>query len=490
MSESYLPPVRTNLFANIQSWFYAKETPYALALLRITYPLALLVAVLPRTWHVRELYSTDGSPAPFWWSYGISDLLPIFPPEVAMALYAAMIFFLLAASCGWRTRWACGALTILVPYFGMLDALSTLTKYTVFSFHLLLLLSLSECGSVWSVDAWLQRRRHADWKLPQVEVWPQRLIQLLIGFVYLGSAVTKTHTDGFFSGDQMYFWLLTNLNFPNPLGEWVSLSPSLLVGLGFMTAAWELLFLFLVWKEPTRKVMLGIGILFHLMTYFMLGLLVFPLLFMSAYACFLTESEGRRLGQFFASLFPRIHWVARENLVARVTAWPAFAGLLVVTSVVAIAAERKMDVYGERRAEGPHQLRPLPAKLVEEMLRNDTTVAVQDQLYSIDLGTQMVGGFVGNPRQKFQPGETIVMQTRFHQPHSDMWVEYNLRDPSRQVLARDGKLAPREESRGMFRIPLGSKLAPGEYEVQILINGFPAGIRRFRLAAGECSVEL
>ncbi|MBT5020582.1 HTTM domain-containing protein [bacterium] len=482
MTEPTLETPKTALSSKWNNWFYGKETPYALALIRITYPLALLIALVPRWLHVRELYSTDGAPTPFWWSYGYSNILPIFSAEVAMALYTVMILLLCSVSIGWKTRPSLVILALLVPYFGLLDTLATLTKYTAVTFHVFLLLSLSGCGAVWSVDAWVAKRRSANWSVPKFDVWPQRLIQLLIGFVYLGSAATKAHTEGFFTGDQMFYWALTNVNFPNPVGEWLTGFPSFIVISGMIGVVWEILFIFLVWKEPGRVVMLSLGVLFHLMTYFLLGLLVFPLLFFSLYCCYLKESEALKIGEFCSSKIPLGANKSLSRLSPlRLATWPAFACVMIASSVAAIAAERKLDVYQERGINGPMVLQPLEQEVVEEVFRNDTKVAIADQLYSIDVGSRMLGGYVAGQKTTFAAGETIQMQARLIPPHHDLWVEYVLRDADSLVIARQGMLAPRNDSKTAFSIPLGEQLEAGAYEIQVSLNGFAAGVRKITI---------
>ena len=102
-----------------------------------------------------------------------------------------LVVFLVTTSIGWWTRFSVIGCLVLYTYLNMLDCLSTFTKYSVIASHMLLLLSFSKCGAVWSVDAWLARRRQpAQIEPPRFPAWPRRLMQLLIGFVYLVAAIT------------------------------------------------------------------------------------------------------------------------------------------------------------------------------------------------------------------------------------------------------------------------------------------------------------
>ena len=207
---------------------------------------------------------------------------------------------LLAASAGWMTRLSLISATVLYMYFIPLDMISTLNKYTVLSGHAMFLLSLSHCGSVWSVDAWLARRRTgAPTQRPRFAVWPQRLIQLLICIVYLAAAFTKMHTPSFFSGDQLVFWMLTDTTASNPLGDWMSMYPALAPVTAYLTVIWEVAFIFVSWRGVGRTCMLSVGLVFHTLTFFMLGLIVFPLLYCVLYLSWLHESDVERLAAWW-----------------------------------------------------------------------------------------------------------------------------------------------------------------------------------------------
>jgi len=75
------------------------------------------------------------------------------------------------------------------------------------------------------------------------------------------------------------------------LGGYVAMHPSFVVVCAYVTCMWEVLFIFLVWKPMTRRVVLSLGILFHVMTCLTLGLFIFPMICLSAYPLFATDCE-------------------------------------------------------------------------------------------------------------------------------------------------------------------------------------------------------
>ncbi|MCA9067160.1 MAG: HTTM domain-containing protein, partial [Planctomycetaceae bacterium] len=175
-----------------------------------------------------------------------------------------------------------------------------MTKYSIISTHLLLALALSNCGAIWSVDAWLARRagRISGPLPPRFPVWPARMAQLLFAFLYFGASITKIQTEEFFSGEQMRYWMLSNWNYENPVGETLAMwSPILLFG-AYATVIWEVVFPFLVFQRSTRLYVLGIGALFHLLTNITLGLYIFPTICVTGYLSFVSESDWLRIRRF------------------------------------------------------------------------------------------------------------------------------------------------------------------------------------------------
>lgn len=478
----------------LREFFYAERVPYGLALMRIFLPLVLLIDALPRWFHVRELYSSDGAPAPMWVSYGISEGLPIPSGPVAVACYTAMIFCLLAASAGWMTRLSLIAATVLYVYFSSLDMVSTLTKYTVLGGHALFLLSLSHCGSLWSVDAALARLRGAAPAAPpRFPIWPQRLIQLLVGVIYLAAAFTKLHTPSFFSGDQLVFWMLTKLTASNPLGERMALYPALAPLSAYVVVIWEVAFVFVAWRGIGRLSMLSIGLVFHALTWSMLGLIVFPLLYCALYLAWLHESDVDRIAAWLSRRRVRAanpsDFAAAPALSPRWGTWcgpapsaAAFAVVVAAASVAAVEIEHRSDPFGERRAAGRYQLSQLPEQRVAELLRRDTRVRPQDKVFAFDVGTETIGGIVANRRTTFSYGEQAVVQCSLLPPHEDLWVEFNLHDAQGRIVSRHGQFAPREFVRSNYTYRFKEDLAPGDYQWVLRVDGMDVAKRPFRLS--------
>lgn len=495
----------------IRRFFYAPEVPYGLAVVRILLPLALLGAMGPRWFHARELYSTDGATTPLWITYGYAKMLPELPGTVVVALFSALILFLVTSSLGWCTRLSLIASTILYTYFNMVDAVSTITKYSVIGTHGLLLLSLSQCGAVWSVDSWLKgRRRRTDpWPgvptldQPASPAWPRRLMQLLIGIVYFGAAITKMHTPEYFSGDQLQTWMITNVNFHHPLGEYLALHPALLVVFAYVTIVWEIVFVFLAWRGWGRRLILAFGACFHVMTTLTLGLYIFPMVCLSLYFSFLNEDDVRGIARTLRRWKRRFGWTrsgwatnrrARDvsggltisaRPLLRTHSMTAFGCVVCAAAAVGVAVEYQMDPYGERRPEGPYELRELDADSVHKLLGPSKRLQEIDKFASFHVGTVMVGGILANRRREFHQGQTLTAQCALNTPHEDMWVECNLHDAKDRLILRAGKVIPREMLRCNFYYKLPDALDDGAYDLVLLSGGREVMRRRISVQAPD-----
>ena len=481
-------PGEASLWTRASEFFFAEERPVGLALVRILLPLVLLIPTLHRVFRVRELYSLAGSPAPIWNNYGQPGFLPIPTAPVAAGLYALLILALISASIGWRTRLSLLISGALIAYFGMVDLISTITKYTVICTHVLILLSLSDCGRIWSLDRWLARRRRLAWR-ETGPAWPRRLIQILIGVVYLGAAATKMHTPMYFSGDQLRFWMLTNVNSANPVGEYLSQYPGLILTMSYVAIVWEVLFLFIAWKGTARLWMLSMGLFFHVMTYFTLGLVVFPLTYFAIYAAWYESRDHERCLSLWQSWFGRdfrSQLGDSESSAPAATHWgvPSFlawASCAVCAAGLGVWVDQHSDPFGVNRPEGRYTLQPISEERLAELLRNDQKIHVTDKVFALDLGSVMFNDNLVDRKNEFHHGEKALIQCSLLPPHEDLYMEVHLRNEEEQIVRRAWLVVSREYLRGHFWFDMEESLSPGAYSVVIRINGADAGRRSLEL---------
>ena len=485
---------------NADQFFFAKDVPYGLAIIRFLLPLTLMANLWRRWPWVREVFSTDGAPAPLADNFGYPHFLPEFSGTVAVALYALMLLAMISMSVGWMTRISVILTGGLYYYFAMLDCVSTMTKYTVIVTHVMLLLAISPCGAVWSVDAWIRNRGQLrqPWSLDRSQlmfsIWPQRLVQILIGVVYIGAAITKMHTPTFFSGDQLMYWMMTHIMSPTLMGDLLSQYPVLLSVFGYITIIWEVAFVFCVWFNVWRLPMLLIGAVFHVMTILTLGLLVFPAVMITLYMSFLTEQDVQWVSSVMRRMLRKSDWVLRWHsrmasrrswwINAPLTGWTprrqAFAYALVMgfLTMAAVEWEYRRDLYHERTAGGPLPLKEMDPELVKTMIGPETPLREKDKILALDMGTFMVGEHLVDRRREFKAGDHVIVQASLNPPREDLWLECDLVDADQRTIARSGQIAPREIFRSNFEYWLPRGMEPGQYEFVLKSSGKPVTRRK------------
>jgi len=489
-----------SLFAGLERFFFAEEAPYGLALVRMCLPTVALIPMFRRFFRVRELYSADGCPQQLAELFGNGRLLPELPAEFAAALYGVMLFALICGVFGFRTRLSFLIGGLLYIYFNMLDAIGTMTKYSVIAAHVLLILSISDCGAVWSVDAVLRRRAGGGGlsALPvRVPVWPARLIQILFAAIYFGAAITKVQTPEFFSGEQMRYWLVSNWNWPNPIGELMALSPALLMISGYITVVWEVTFPVLAWRPLGRFVALGMGVAFHVMTIFALGLWIFPFICTTCYLAFLQESDIAAIRGILLRLRIPGAWLGRPRVLVAMLLerrpvmvplagiWLA-AGLAV--AVGSVEADYRLDVYGIRGNGAPLALPAMDTATVRQMINSQEPLREKDKFFSFDIGSMVMAGQLANSRSQFAAGEVIIAQCNLNPPHEDLWVECVIQDAEDRVIDVAGQFVTRDQLFAKFNYMTAEKLVPGQYWVVLKSSGQEVSRRPFELT-GDVSAE-
>lgn len=123
------------------------------------------------------------------------------------------------------------------------------------------------------------------------------LCQLMVVFIYLVSGLDKVKSEAWRTGEA--FEYIINLNtLYHPAFTGLFEHPILQGLLSWITIAFELTFVVLVWYKKTRLPILVIGIIFHLFIWIVLSLPDFALIMMISYIIFLKDDDIARLKTF------------------------------------------------------------------------------------------------------------------------------------------------------------------------------------------------
>lgn len=275
------------------AWF-RPTSPVALGAFRIALGLLwleILVVSLPN-W--LRFYGREGI-VPFAWLgepfFARPSILSLSSAEVwTWACYAVALIACICFTFGYKTRIATIVLYLMV--ISMVNRTPTVTHgEDLVSRPLLFFACFASLGDRWSVDDWLRRRSGAP-RPPQREVWPLRLMQISVVFVYLFSLPAKPSDDiAWIDGSAIYYVMASENwgRFPElaPLFYAGPLSPLMTWG----TLVIEGLFPFLVWPRRTRPYALGALALLQLGIALLVGhVLNFNLVMLASFLLFVPDS--------------------------------------------------------------------------------------------------------------------------------------------------------------------------------------------------------
>jgi len=242
-----------------RAWFTSTQS-HALAAFRIVFGLLWIDITLSSFPNWLRFYGRDGI-VPF---SALAD--PFFARPSLLSVSASeqwtWAFFVVslgAAVCftlGYRTRAATVAL-----YLAVISAVNRTPTIThgedLVARPLLFFACFASLGDVWSVDAWLRSRRGSPAPLPGT-IWPLRMMQISVVFVYLFSLPAKPIDDRAWLDGTAIYYVMASENwsrFPQ-LATLFAYGPitSLLTVVTLVT---EGAFPFLVWWSRTRWIALG-----------------------------------------------------------------------------------------------------------------------------------------------------------------------------------------------------------------------------------------
>ena len=257
-----------------------------------------LIRSLLQGW-VHELYVKPGF---FFSFYGFEAM----PRVGEFALYVIYFLTVIAALCialGFFYRLACSAFFIGFTYLELYDATNYLNHYYLICIFAFLLIFLP-ARRAYSLDVKYGRVKEAN----KVSAWMVYIIMAQIGIVYTYAGLAKLHPEWIMDFMPMTIWLKERGNWPiiGSFFSW-SFTPILFSILG---ALYDLfIFWFLIFKK-TRPWAYVAVIIFHLLTWSMFNIGLFPLIMITSNVIFFSAGWHQKV-------LKRIGKVPKENAMVK-----------------------------------------------------------------------------------------------------------------------------------------------------------------------------
>ena len=215
---------------------------------------------------------------------GVMKLLPwgfydqLQTPAGILILKIAIVFSLLLSTAGFLTVVSTKTSLLLVLFYqGLLRSFGHFNHDEMIAIYFMVVLAFTPCGDEFSIDS-LMKAKKAQ-RPAFAYAYPILLMQLLLAWVYFSSALIKLRVAGwkYLSADNLpalaIFHSLDNLHdtayrlaFSLP-----QVKNYLPFAVGFVLV-WELLFPLAIFCRRMRWWILGIGVVFHLSTMFLMNI--------------------------------------------------------------------------------------------------------------------------------------------------------------------------------------------------------------------------
>lgn len=188
----------------------------------------------------------------------------------------------------WMTLMVCHRMTLAL--FGLDQIVIMLSMY----------LMISHCGSVWSVDAWIRRRKaHRSWLFPTSDsaICNQvatRLIQVHLCVIYLFGGLSKMRGEMWFDGSALWYTIV-NYEYQSLDLVWLGRSRLAIATLTAATIFWETFYCALIWPRWSRPATLAMAVFVHGGIAIGLGMVTFGCIMIVANFAFLPPQTWQRL---------------------------------------------------------------------------------------------------------------------------------------------------------------------------------------------------
>ncbi len=290
----------------ISSWFFPDKTNPAfkpveaapLAVFRIFFGLLMLIGIIrfcSYGW-VDKLYI---QPRFFFSYYGFDWIKPL--GNFTYGLFFICAISALFISIGYKYKWSIVVFFLSFTYIELMDKTTYLNHY-YFTSILAFLLIFLPANSYFSIDAY----RNPGKAFQKIPAWTINSIKLLVCIVYFYAGLAKLNSDWLLKAMPLKIWLPAKFDIPF-LGdffhlEWVAYAFS------WGGMAYDLAIPFLLLNRKTRPFAFITVIIFHMMTWVLFPIGMFPYVMIVSTLIFFDADLHRKLLTIISRWFKISQW--------------------------------------------------------------------------------------------------------------------------------------------------------------------------------------
>lgn len=293
MSAGLAPSIASRAISSWQRFWFTPIPPHIYAVLRIGFGLSGLAMLLIRA-DLSALWDLQGFvPMDRGWT-GLKAWLAANDPT---GLAGRVVFLVCLTTFVAMTLGAWSRVTVPLSFAGAMlqygwnDLPMSGADAALRAF--LFCLIWTDCGAVWSVDAWRARRGFEGARLRRPQwpvIAPLRLIRFQLALIYLSAGLWKLQSPLWRDGSALYYVLNSNVfrRFPYAVPtnvEWLTTLAT------YGTLFWELSFAPMVLFRSTRSLALFTGALIHLGMFATMEVGAFHLVMLASYVAFLDPNK-------------------------------------------------------------------------------------------------------------------------------------------------------------------------------------------------------
>ena len=203
-------------------------------------------------------------------SWGFYEM--VLTPRGMLVLKIALVVSLAAASAGFLTSASTKTAALLFLFYqGLVRSFGHFNHDEMPVVYMLIALAFTPCGDAWSIDSLLHRTRTRVGDV--VYGFPILLLRGLLAWSYFSSAVIKMRVTGleYFNSDNLptvaILHSLDNLHdTQHRLAFWLPSAVEFTAVITFLIVLWELAFPLAIFSKLARRIILPLGIIFHVST--------------------------------------------------------------------------------------------------------------------------------------------------------------------------------------------------------------------------------